>query len=187
MSEHETEVARNIEEQLSAFLDGELLEAELQMLVRRLEKAPAHRATLVRYVYARSVLRNEPVTLPLGDFRAGVMHAISADEQTSAAGSAAAGSRRGYSPTSSLVFAAMIAIAAIGLSQVFPDDANTKGIEAGAVTGQPVIRTAAHRNVVSPERMTSYMVAHGEFSRRLQGTLVDSRIFVQPASYQLEE
>jgi hypothetical protein len=40
------------------------------------------------------------------------------------------------------------------------------------------------RAKVNADRMTSYMVSHGEFSRSLQGTMVDSRIFVQQVSYQ---
>ena len=45
----EKEVTRSIEEQLSAFMDGELPEEELQLLVRRLERDEEHRATLARY------------------------------------------------------------------------------------------------------------------------------------------
>jgi hypothetical protein len=45
---------------------------------------------------------------------------------------------------------------------------------------QPIERAKA----VSRDRMTSYLVSHGEFSRTLQGPMVDSRIFVQQASFE---
>ncbi len=55
----EKDVTRQIEEQLSAFLDGELPEQELALLVRRLERDQSHRATLDRYALISCAMRDE--------------------------------------------------------------------------------------------------------------------------------
>lgn len=198
MSDKESDVTRNIEEQLSAFLDGELPQEELQMLVRRLEKDPQHRATLSRYAYAGSVLRNEAGPLPLSDLRAGVMSAVAEDE--------APEPRRRSSERSSqrpLLVAAAAACVAIIAGQMLPGadssqespglaltqpsaDAGVALAESAPVAARAVAarsQAPTRTNAVSPARMTSYMVSHGEFSRNLQGTLVDSRVFARQAVY----
>jgi negative regulator of sigma E activity len=183
VSDTEAKVTRNIEEQLSAFLDGELPEAELQLLVRRLEKEPAYRATLARYVYMGSVMRDDSAGLFPNEFRANVMRAIS-DDQKNVAEPELAPTPRSYASAWSLAVAATIAFTAVGLSQFMPQEQRTTAevfSTATATIDQPELQ----RNAMSPDRMTSYMVSHGEFSRGLQGTLVDSRIFVRPASLRL--
>jgi anti-sigma factor RsiW len=201
VSDKESDVTRNIEEQLSAFLDGELPQDELQLLVRRLEKDPQHRATLSRYAYAGSVLRNEAGPLPLRDLRAGVMDAVAGDE---AVEPPSANSER--SSQRSLMLAAAVACVAIIVGQVLPgadsltDGPRLAGIQSAADVpntevlleeAAPIAARAVgargevlmRKNAVSPARMTSYMVSHGEFSRKLQGTLVDSRVFARQAVY----
>ncbi|MBT8422146.1 MAG: hypothetical protein HKN56_07325 [Gammaproteobacteria bacterium] len=70
----EKDVTRHIEEQLSAFLDGELPEEELALLVRRLELDEGYRATLDRYALMGGAMRND------GDagisMRRGIMSAL---------------------------------------------------------------------------------------------------------------
>lgn len=199
MSDKESDVTRNIEEQLSAFLDGELPQDELQLLVRRLEKDPLHRATLARYAYVGSVLRNEAGPLPQGDLRAGIMRAV-ADE--AAAGDEPRAESRQGSSQRLLMLAAAAACVAIIVGQILPgadrpseapalaQAQSTDSAGSPAESSVPPVRAVAagsqvtlRRNAVSPARMTSYMVSHGEFSRSLQGTLVDSRVFARQAVY----
>ena len=52
-------------------------------------------------------------------------------------------------------------------------------------TAQPVSRPAySRRNVVNRDRMTSYLVSHGDYASSLQGPMGDSRIFIQQARFE---
>jgi sigma-E factor negative regulatory protein RseA len=62
-----------IQEQLSAFLDGELSAAESELLLKRIERDPQLKATLERYVLAGEALRATQVQpRPSRDFSAKV-------------------------------------------------------------------------------------------------------------------
>lgn len=208
----ESDVTRSIEEQLSAFLDGELPEAELQLLIRRLEKDEVYRATLARYSLVGSILRDEAEFSFGNGIRAGVMARISAGEfdgsRTESNFDTVADTSAHRPPgapllsrrTGSMLAAAVAALAVVGIYQLDMPEAGlseeravasvSETIEAAPAVerstnrplDRPINRTARTR--VNADRMTSYMVSHGEFSRSLQGTMVDSRVFVQQASYQ---
>ena len=196
----EADVTRNIEEQLSAFLDGELAEAELQLLVRRLEREQAYRATLARYSVIGSILRKDPVVPHAMGFRVGVMHAISVqgitvkspvvEKQIQMSQPTRGKQRR----AGALLAAAVTVLAVLGIYQldyfgrgILDDDeyvANSLDEpSAFEPTGTQLIYSV-RRSAVNRDRMTSYLVSHGEFSRSLQGTMVDSRIFVQQANFE---
>jgi negative regulator of sigma E activity len=204
----EADVSRNIEEQLSAFLDGELPEAELQMLIRRLAKDENYRATLGRYTLIGSILRDEPAFASVDEIRRGVMSRINSSglddalpaEQTVQKQRlpGASGFRRRMG---SLLAASVAALAVFGMYQwegdvALPLVANELPATQDVKRTQDIKRppdNSALRAVttrvpgggrITADRMTSYMVSHGEFSRSLQGAMVDSRVFVQPASYQ---
>jgi hypothetical protein len=198
----EADVTRNIEEQLSAFLDGELPEAELQLLVRRLEREQAYRVTLARYSEIGSILRNDPVVPHAAGFRAGVMRAISAEgipvkshvgaEQIESLLPARGKQRR----VGTLLAAAVTVLAVLGIYQldyfgrgILDDDeyvADSRDVPSALLTESTDTQLiySVRRSAVNRDRMTSYLVSHGEFSRSLQGTMVDSRIFVQQASFE---
>jgi negative regulator of sigma E activity len=188
----EADVTRNIEEQLSAFLDGELPEAELELLVRRLERDEAYRATLARYSAIGSILRKDSVVALSEGFRSSVMQAISSlegesdDSGVQPAIAAKAGRRFG-----SMLAAAAAVLAVVGVYQLEPFNGITEtNVEIAAVsTEQPPplasrASSGGRAGTVNRDRMTSYLVSHGEFSRSLQGAMVDSRIFVQQASFE---
>ena len=198
----EADVSRNIEEQLSAFLDGELPEAELQMLIRRLAKDENYRATLGRYTLIGSILRDEPAFASVDEIRRGVMSRINSSglddalpaEQTVQKQRlpGASGFRRRMG---SLLAASVAALAVFGMYQWGDDVAlPSAGNELAATqdikrppgnSALPAVTTRVPGGGrITADRMTSYMVSHGEFSRSLQGAMVDSRVFVQPASYQ---
>jgi negative regulator of sigma E activity len=198
----EADVTRNIEEQLSAFLDGELPEAELQMLIRRLGKDENYRATLGRYTLIGSILRDEPAFASVDAIRRGVMSRINssdlddvipAEQATQKQQlSGASGFRR---RTGSLLAASVAALAVFGMYQwgdeaalIFPGNelAATQDIKRSPsnFASRAVTTRVPGGGHITADRITSYMVSHGEFSRSLQGAMVDSRVFVQPASYQ---
>ena len=193
----ETDVTRNIEEQLSAFIDGELPEAELQMLIRRLGKDEHYRATLARYTLIGTIIRDEPAFVSLESVRTGVMSRLSdtetvesdlnqVEDAAALKGSASAGGR---GRVGSLLAASLAALGVFGVFQLSgntPDPLTQNLATADAepqsqVVSYPADSIPAGR--INADRITSYMISHGEFSRSLQGTMVDSRVFVQPASY----
>jgi len=198
----EDDVTRNIEEQLSAFLDGELPEEELQLLARRLEKEPAYRATLSRYALAGSVLRNDPVV----PAQTGVRHSIlDAVEQESEPPAVARSIPLTFGPRGAAAAAIVLGVIVLGVSQwsgveqapILAVNAPSEAPELSRVADvtpevvqvaqrepEPVRAVSRRRSPVNRDRMTSYMVSHGEFSRSFHGTMVDSRIFVQQASFE---
>jgi negative regulator of sigma E activity len=187
----ETDVSRGIEEQLSAFLDGELPEEELQLLVRRLERDEAYRATLVRYSLIGNVLRNDPVGSSSEAFRSGIMAAISSEPEVVEYQSSQ--SSPGFAWTKPLVSAAMVVVVLAGLFNMDMFE----GITQPALPGLAFTEQAENRNLsgvtlpqierkasINRERMTSYLVSHSEHARSFQGPMADSRIFVQQASFE---
>jgi hypothetical protein len=206
----EQDVTRNIEEQLSAFLDGELPDDELQLLVRRLERDEEHRATLARYAAIGSLLRKEPAQLSGDTLRQRLIVALG--EEAGEIAVAPTGSRQTVGAKSfygrrTLIAASVTVLALVGLyatNSGGPDalfslvgqSQELASIESRP-TGGPELadtrsivsrpRAAGQRTQqasIAPERMTSYLVSHGEFSRSFQGSMVDSRIFVQQASFE---
>ena len=188
----EGDVTRNIEEQLSAFLDGELPEAELALLVRRLEKDSEYRATLARYSMVGSVIRDEPIGVETAGFRESVMVAL-ADESVAQPEQESVVRQRGglfAGHRLAAVAASVVGVAVFGVSQMV--NAPETGAEAAQLVAvaEPVVQSAPAEfgarqvNTVDSDLLTSYMVSHGEFSRGFHGTMVDSRALVQQASFQ---
>lgn len=210
----EQDVTRNIEEQLSAFLDGELPDDELQLLVRRLERDEEHRETLARYAAIGSLLRNEPAQISGDSLRERLITAL---DDLSEEGSAAAAIQpkveqparaQSYYGRNALIAASVAVLAIVGVyaieaggplapasvSSQRPElatlsqpasgsDVVAGAINQGAARASSPIRSS-QRAAIDPDRMTSYLVSHGEYSRSFQGGMVDSRIFVQQASFE---
>ncbi|MGI9290075.1 MAG: sigma-E factor negative regulatory protein [Gammaproteobacteria bacterium] len=198
----EADVNRNIEEQLSAFLDGELPEAELQMLIRRLEKEENYRATLARYTLIGSIIRDDPAFAETDSVRTGVMKRLR--EVDSADAAKPDQPIESYSPkgdgslnrrTGSLLVAAAAVLAVVGIYQfnldVLPSVSVTSTPSVAVNLAAPVnppVRAVSAPDVrsgrINADRITSYKVSHAGVSRSFQGAMVDSRVFVRPASYQ---
>jgi negative regulator of sigma E activity len=210
----ETEVSRSIEEQLSAFLDGELPDEELQLLVRRLERDGEYRATLARYSLIGNILRKDPIQSAAEGFRAGITAAIEKESDMAAPAVVESESRSWVVPLASAAVVAMVVVGLWGNRISDPATADDGGPVAlvstlpdAGVTPLPVQTDRASRStarssnrVVVPndvgrvvaqrrstlnrDRLTSYMVSHGERARSFQGPMADSRIFVQQASFE---
>ena len=197
----EPDVIRSIEEQLSAFIDGELPDEELQLLVRRLEREEAFRATLVRYSLLGNIMRNDPVQASSEAFRARVMAEISNDSE--ATGNQQRHAKAGFSWSRPLVSAAVVAIIFVGvintesLDSIF--DSGIDGVASveqsesinGRSADQQGVREASReaprldrKASINRERMTSYLVSHSERARPFQGPMADARIFIQQASFE---
>lgn len=196
-----TEVTRTIEEQLSAFLDGELPNEELQLLVRRLERDEDYRATLARYSMIGSILRDDPVDVSSMKFRSKVMAQIEGvnDSGSKLARETASG-RQWLKPFAS-VAAIAVAVTALVNSGVFDSGpgvaSNRQAVQPAQVTRA---KPAASSSVLASggngaaqrlrsaelerERLRSYMVSHGEYARSFQGPIGNSRIFVKQVNFE---
>jgi negative regulator of sigma E activity len=194
----ESDVSRSIEEQLSAFLDGELRDEELELLVRRLERDKHYRATLARYSLIGNVVRKDPVQTYPERFRAGIMAAIAADS-----GQAAASEKHSRSSTAWRVpfaTAAAILMLVLGFSSegLFQNLAGSGSAAIApqkiaqvnsAVSGNPVevqsMSSGRNRQAsLNTERINSYMVSHREYSQPLHGSIANSRIVVQQVRFE---
>ena len=184
-----------IDEQVSAWLDDELPQEELHLLRARLESSPECRARLARYSLIGSQLRNgQP-----GRSRSGVL-ALGLSVRVSAAldgppGSPADASLKVATPWPGRLLpyalAAGVALAAVGLTTLL----RQAGIGPGSTTGNqaptsvrlvsaperqtPSPNTASRRASLSPQRLTSYLVYHGEYSGLLSARVAESHIVNQ--------
>lgn len=198
----EKDVTRQIEEQLSAFLDGELPEEELALLVRRLERDENFRATLDRYSLIGGAMRNDPVAGDVSGLRRGILEALSTsaidintpdvDEAVTVTG----GGQVRYLLAASMVVGVMAVFFAGNFNrELTPVPA--QAITQAAVPVQSVARQSEavenrvlvqrqqelRRMKVNQQRMRSYLISHGEYSRPMQGALADSSMYVQQASF----
>lgn len=108
-----------IKMQVSAFVDGELPEAEAQLLLRRLSQDLALRQQAAEYLALGRAMRGQRSIAAVGDLRGRVAAAI--DDKFSEADFAAieATGRRYLRPLTGLAIAATVAVAAIfGLQQL---------------------------------------------------------------------
>lgn len=198
----EKDVTRHIEEQLSAFLDGELPEEELAMLVRRLERDENYRATLDRYALIGGAMRNDPVAGDVSGLRRGIREALDNDSAATAEVADETESDGGqvrYLLAASLVVGVMavffagdfnreltpapvqsVAQSAVPAAQVQP-------ATVARVVNEDPVRVRHQRELrrikLNQERMRSYLISHGEYSRPMQGALADSSMYVQQASF----
>jgi negative regulator of sigma E activity len=198
-----SDVNRSIEEQLSAFLDGELPNEELELLVRRLERNHEYRTTLARFSLIGNVLRKDPVQTYPDQFRARIMAAIAADTAQPAESEQALKSRMSW--RAQFASAAAVVLAVVGLSS--SGLMNWGAGPAGSVDSAPRLATveapaqlavgvekpvaprsaprgAARQSALNPDRFSSYMVSHREYAQSLHGPIANSRIVIQQARFE---
>lgn len=200
----EADVSRNIEEQLSAFLDGELRKEELELLVRRLERDDQYRATLARYSLIGNVVRKDPVQMYPKQFRAGVMNAIAVDNAPPVVAEKQLPFLAQWKTpfvSAATVLLLFAAISSVGLL----DSVTRSGEQVRQLAGarEPTITTPpapaaptrlaneqrqrttpVRQAALNPQRLTSYMVSHREYSKPLHGPIANSRIVVQQARFE---
>ena len=175
-------MTEHLRDQLSAFLDGELPRPEVELLLRRLAGNDELQIALSRYVVIGECLRNAPGRSVTRSFAARVRAAVAAE-----------GSRKGVDrgrslarwlrPVGGLAIAASVAtVAILGLQrtqQLDPAVATpvvaSSSVPATAIGG-PAIDEQVSYTVPSPStgapvmpagRLTSYVVAHSEYSSPL--------------------
>ena len=172
-----------VNEQLSACLDGELPPAELDLLLKRLERNPELRAALGRYTAIGEALREARPVVASRSFADKVLAAVEQEP-------AAARRRvrippaliRGLRPVAGIGVAATVAAVAIFAVQRAgvapgPVAANQPAAAPTSIVAQnddeaasyivPTPGTTSQSAFVPATRLTNYVVAHSEYSSPL--------------------
>src|SRR5688572_12166002 len=181
--EHMTDA---VNEQLSTCLDGELSAAELELLLKRLERDPELRDALGRYTVIGEALRNTRPVVASRSFADKVMAAVE-QEPAQKAAVARRGMRispvlsRSLRPAAGIGIAATVAALAIfsvqraGVEAPGPIAANVPAVGPTAVVAQSsddaasyIVPTNTTQSAFVPAtRLTNYVVAHSEYSSPL--------------------
>ncbi len=166
------------DEQLSAWLDGELPEVEQEFLVARLVQSPASTARLARYGLIGSCLRDRSVAVAgrLSDEEAALQLSGRVRVALEAPGSATplpAPARRGralpYAMAAGIaVVAVLVAVVQAPLLRSAPEP-----MQASVQSTAPATLQKA---ALSTRRMTNYLVHHGEYSGLLSARVTESHI-----------
>ena len=172
-----------VNEQLSACLDGELPPAELDLLLKRLERNPELRESLGRYTVIGEALRNTKPVVASRSFADKVMAAV--DQEPAAARRAVRLSPRlvrSLRPVAGIGVAATVAAVAIFAVQRTgvapgPVAANQPAAAPTSIVAQnddeaasyivPTPGTTSQSAFVPATRLTNYVVAHSEYSSPL--------------------
>lgn len=178
---HDDQTTPLSESQLSAFLDGELPDGELDLFIRRLERDGALKRSLSRYALIGEVMRtpaNGGGVVAGGGFANRVSAAIDVDSAPVAEAVTGAAGRsersRWFGPLAGLSIAAGVAVVAVGLINRSPDAPQSVAAVADStsVTGDPSLSEASYivpeitvtGPLVPAARLTNYVMAHSEYS-----------------------
>lgn len=162
-----------VDEQLSAFLDGELPESEEKLLLRQLDRDAAFRERLSRFASIGQVLRGYAPVPDAGSLSQRISAAI-ADESEH---QLAATSGWPGMATAGIAAAAGILVLSglLSLSTVNLAGPTTAGNPADAGF-QTVEFRPGNAAALAPERLTGYLVAHGDYSGGLSRQVMSSHV-----------
>lgn len=175
-----------VDEQLSAFIDGELPQEEMELLLRRIERNNDCRGRFSRYITIGSVLRGD--VSQADRIRVGVMQAVTGIEQPNEdLPEKPVKSRSGFG----LRVAGLAAVAGICGLAVMGVEPSLLGLGEPSVAEvvNPTVAAAtvptqrgASEQVVQSDRMNSYLAAHGEYARTISWRVAEPGFAVQQAS-----
>jgi sigma-E factor negative regulatory protein RseA len=170
-----------VKEQLSACLDGELPEGELDLLLKQVTRDPELHASLGRYALIGEALRGQGVVAAPADFAKSIATAVGAEPPLSPMTEPLTPAGRKYTqwlrPAAGFAVAAGVAALAI-LTLRQPADTPDVSYVAEATPPAPVSETStsdpasyivptANSTYVPAARLTNYVVAHSEYSTPL--------------------
>lgn len=182
-----------INEQLSAWLDDELPAAELELLAARLAASPELRGRVARYSLVGSTLRGSQPGVPSAGLAAMQVSArVSSALDEIAVPDAAPVRQRAYRllPYAAAAGVALVAVALVPLLRPVtgPAAGSAPGMAAQSMILPATLTPVRAQSLVtdrmgstgqsslSPRRLTSYLVYHGEYSGMLSAKLTDSHI-----------
>lgn len=182
-----------IDEQLSAWLDDELPAAELELLASRLARSPEQRARVARYGLIGSTLRGGPAgarSAGLAALQISARVNAALDETAISAPVAVPRPAARLLPYAAAAGVALVALALVPLLRPAQESGGmlTAGVAAQSAIRPATMTPARAQSLVtdrvgtpgqpslSPRRLTSYLVYHGEYSGMLSAKLTDSHI-----------
>lgn len=166
----------SVKEQLSACLDGELADQELDLLLKRVSRDAELRQSLGRYAMIGEALRGQ-VRAPTKDFSERLMASIESEaalepvRQRRSVGTVSKVVR----PLSGIAIAASVAIAVLSIQRLAQPPAAETAAPTAVVASAPssaessyvVPVTTQDVSFVPATRLTNYVVAHSEYTSPL--------------------
>jgi sigma-E factor negative regulatory protein RseA len=166
-----------MKEQLSATLDGQLPEGELDLMLKHLQRDRALRRTVDNYSLIGEVMRGRDAVRASSGFADRVAAAIAAEPQTSIPHVSRSKRFTWLRPVAGLAVAAGVAaVAVLSYNPPFPSSQPTAQIAADTVVTDDAaasytvptnIDTNSGAAFVPAARLTNYVVAHSEYSSPL--------------------
>jgi sigma-E factor negative regulatory protein RseA len=169
-----------LEQQLSEFLDGELPAEQLDLLLARLDREPAQRATLARYAMIGECLRGGAATPSALGVAERVRSALL--ESPAQPPPRMPATRRGWLVGAAAAATSVAAILLLGpeirgLRQAEPAMQDVATLRLMDEPLSPVTAAANHRLTPgAAARLTSYLVAHGQYANQLSRSTFDSHL-----------
>jgi len=167
----------SVKEQLSACLDGESADQEMDLLLKRVSRDAELRQSLGRYALIGEALRGQ-VQPPSKQFADRLMAIIESEptlEAIPARRRSAASINRFVRPLSGIAIAASVAIAVLSIQRMAQPPAAQSLAPAATVAAAPsapepsyvVPATTQDVSFVPATRLTNYVVAHSEYTSPL--------------------
>ena len=180
----------SVQEQLSACLDGELPEAELDLLLKRLDRDPELRQSLGRYALISQALQVRAPVAASKQFAPEVMAALESEPVVAqpVRRKVSAGAARWLRPVAGLAVAAGVATVAVLSLQptvTAPELVATVNPAAEPLVVVPdryVVPTpvpVTTNSLIPATRLTNYVVAHSEYSSPLGRRTVLSGVLAE--------
>jgi sigma-E factor negative regulatory protein RseA len=167
----------SVKEQLSACLDGELADQEMDLLLKRVSRDAELRQSLGRYAVIGEALRGQ-VRTPTKDFSDRLMASIESEPAIEPVRErrSAVSRNKFVRPLSGIAIAASVAIAVLSIQRIAqPPAAESVAPAAAMVAATPsspepsyvVPVTTQDVSFVPATRLTNYVVAHSEYTSPL--------------------
>ena len=174
------------DEQLSAFLDGELDSSECDLFVRRIAGDKALRSTALRYSLIGDAMRDEIASPDPAAFASAVGKAVASDT-----GVAEAAPAKGLGWMRTMVGAAVAAgvavVAVLSLQQSGVEGTAAPAVKVPVVGTDAVgsgvsytVPAAFSRRAGSPDRLSKYYLRHSEYAATMGGQASLARIVSAP-------
>jgi len=165
----------SIKEQLSACVDGELADQEMDLLLKRVGRDAELRESMGRYALIGEVLRGQ-AQVPSKQFADRLMANIESEPSIQANPARSAVSfKRFLRPLSGLAIAASVAIAVLSIQRIAQapstqgaaPDATVAAVSSSPEPSYVVPASTQDVSFVPATRLTNYVVAHSEYTSPL--------------------
>jgi len=188
-------MTESTQDQISAFVDGELSADETEFLLRRLSHDRDARRHLKAYLAIGAAVRGELIADRVVDLSDSIVAALDGTEDEVIEVSEARGWFRFAKPVAGVAIAASVAVSALLLLQ----DSGVPGAPVAQVTGPAVNAEVAPAYVVpsgSEEipslvrpriRLTNYLVNHGQHTSSLGRQLINSSVVAYEEIHEAEQ